>query len=75
VAQEKTPGEQPFTPEAAPVVLKAKVRRVPAWREEGRMVGQVPASPATGAGEVVEAELIPLGCARLRIAQFPVVKE
>jgi hypothetical protein len=75
VAQEKAPGEQPFTPEAAPVVLKAKVRRVPAWREEGRMAGQVPASPATGAGEVVEAELIPLGCARLRIAQFPVVKE
>ncbi len=75
VAEKKAPVDQPFTPEAAPVVLRAKARRVPAWREGGRMVGLVPLSPAAGEGEVVEVELIPLGCARLRIAQFPVVKE
>ena len=75
VAEEKAPGDQPFTPEAAPIRLTAKARRVPAWREEGRMVGPVPPSPADGEGEVVEVELIPLGCARLRVAQFPVVKD
>jgi hypothetical protein len=39
------------------------------------MVGAVPASPAAGEGPVEEVELIPMGCARLRISSFPVVKD
>ena len=61
-------------PDAAPLVLSARARRVPAWGEEGRMVGTVPASPADGEGPVEEVELVPMGCVRLRIASFPVVK-
>ncbi len=64
---------QPFSPESAPIVLKARARRVPSWREDGRMVGRIPASPVAGAGPVEEVDLIPMGCARLRISVFPTV--
>jgi hypothetical protein len=39
------------------------------------MVGPVPASPAAGEGPVEEVALIPMGCARLRISAFPVVRD
>jgi len=68
------PPYQPFAPEAAPIVLKARARRVPGWKAEGRMAGPVPASLAPGEGPVEEVELIPMGCARLRISVFPVVE-
>ncbi len=75
LASRKTPGYQPFEPEAAPLVLKAKARRVPGWRAEGRMAGPVPASPAEAEGAVEDVDLIPMGCARLRIASFPTVRK
>jgi len=75
LASRMTPPFQPFGSKAAPVVLKAKARRVPDWKEDGRMVGPVPASPAQGHGPVEEVELIPMGCARLRVSVFPVVKD
>jgi DUF1680 family protein len=75
LASRRTPPYQPFVPQEAPIVLLAKARRVPAWGEEGKMVGPVPASPAVGEGPVEEIELIPMGCARLRITSFPVVKD
>ena len=71
----RTTPYQPFSIEGAPIVLRARARRVPAWKEEGRMVGPVPASPAAGDGPVEEIALIPMGCARLRISSFPVVKD
>jgi hypothetical protein len=74
LASRRAPAYQPFTPDAAPIVLSARARRVPAWREEGRMAGPVPASPADGEGPVEEVELVPMGCVRLRISSFPVVK-
>ncbi len=35
----------------------------------------LPPSPAAGEGPIEEVELIPMGCARLRISTFPVVKD
>jgi hypothetical protein len=75
IASRNSPPYQPFTPDAAPIVLKARAKRIPAWKEEGRMVGPVPASPVTGEGPVEEIELIPMGCARLRISSFPVIRD
>jgi len=74
-ASRSTPPFQPFVPDPAPIVLKARARRVPGWTEEGRMAGPVPLSPVRGEGPVEEVELIPMGCARLRISVFPVVKD
>ncbi|MBN2265645.1 MAG: glycoside hydrolase family 127 protein [Candidatus Aminicenantes bacterium] len=75
LAGRAAPPFQPFALEAAPIVLKASARRVPGWKEEGRMVGPVPASPARGEGPVEEITLVPMGCARLRISVFPVVED
>jgi DUF1680 family protein len=74
IASRRSPAYQPFTPDAAPIVLKARARRVPGWRQEGRMAGPVPASPAEGEGPIEEIELVPMGCVRLRISSFPAVK-
>jgi hypothetical protein len=66
---------QPFAQAAAPIELKVKARRIPAWKQESNgMVGELPQSPAPSSAPVEEITLIPMGCARLRISAFPVVK-
>jgi DUF1680 family protein len=70
----RAPAYQPFTADAAPLVLSVRARRVPGWTLEGRMVGPVPASPAKADGPSQDVELIPMGCARLRITVFPTVE-
>lgn len=63
---------QPYSGESRPVVLRTQATEILNWQEELSSPGPVPENPE--AGPSVEAELIPYGCARLRIAQFPVVK-
>jgi len=74
LAETKAPAYQPFTLEAAPVVLKARAKRIPGWTAEKRMVGKVPPSPAKTDAPEEEVTLVPMGCARLRISVFPTVK-
>jgi hypothetical protein len=73
----KKPGpvaDQPFTPETAPIELRAKARKIPEWKMDSQgLVGTLPESPVTSEGPVETVTLIPMGCARLRISAFPVV--
>lgn len=63
---------QPFTHETAPIALKARGRRIPEWKQEANgMVGEIQDSPVRSEQPVEEITLIPMGCARLRISQFP----
>jgi hypothetical protein len=73
LAGRKEPAEQPFTADGAPVVLKARAKRLPSWKAEGRMVAKIPPGPVVSAEPEEEILLIPMGCARLRIASFPFI--
>lgn len=67
---------QPFTPEAAPLVMTARGKQIPQWKlDEYGLVAPLQPSPAKGEGPEVSLTLIPMGCARLRISAFPVIGE
>ncbi|HUW19530.1 MAG TPA: beta-L-arabinofuranosidase domain-containing protein [Sedimentisphaerales bacterium] len=63
---------QPFTPEAAPIELRAKARKLPEWTLDNLgLVGKLPDSPVRSEAPIETVTLIPMGCARLRISAFP----
>ncbi len=65
---------QPFAPDAAPISIKAKGRRIPQWRQaQNGLVGEVQMSPAKSEEPVEEITLVPMGCQRLRISAFPTI--
>jgi hypothetical protein len=74
LASQKPPAYQPFEPEAAPIMLRAKAKRIPQWQAERKMVGKVPPSPIKSDQPIEEITLIPMGCVRLRISVFPIIK-
>lgn len=65
---------QPFTPETAPISLKAKAHKIPAWQlDRLNMVAPLQQSPAKSSEPIEEITLIPMGAARLRISSFPTI--
>ncbi len=65
---------QPFAPDAAPIELRARARRLPDWRQDALgLVGKLPSSPAQSSEPIETVTLIPMGAARLRISAFPVI--
>jgi hypothetical protein len=68
--------EQPFTPDAAPVALKVKAKRIPQWTQQSNgMIAELQPSPIRSEEPVEEVTLIPMGCARLRVSAFPTIGE
>jgi hypothetical protein len=71
-----TPARQPFTPQGAPVLLRAKARRIPEWQQEPNgLIGEVQPGPVRSQQPVEEVTLIPMGCARLRVSAIPEIGE
>jgi hypothetical protein len=67
-----------------PIVLRTKARLLPEWKmllgknpASGQMVPAMaappPPSPRTSSEPEIQVELIPFGCTRLRIAEFPTI--
>ncbi|WP_311196127.1 beta-L-arabinofuranosidase domain-containing protein [Antarcticibacterium sp. 1MA-6-2] len=66
----------PFTVESAPIVIKAKAKKIPSWKiDEHGLAGELNDSPVKSNEPVETVELIPMGAARLRISAFPVIGE
>jgi len=67
--------DQPWTPEAAPIAIKAKARQIPAWKlGKDKTVGELQVSPVKASGPTKTITMIPLGCARLRMSVLPTVE-
>jgi hypothetical protein len=65
---------QPFDWSVAPVELEAKAKKIPAWKLDYKgLVGTLHESPVKSDEPVETVTLIPMGCARVRIASFPVI--
>ncbi|KAA0213840.1 MAG: hypothetical protein DYG94_11655 [Leptolyngbya sp. PLA3] len=63
----------PWTPDASPIVLWAKARKIPQWKvDQHGLVGALQDSPAFTEEPVETVRLIPMGAARIRISAFPV---
>ncbi len=64
----------PFTPEAVPITLRAKAKKIPAWKvDRFGLVGKLQDSPVRSDEPTETVTLIPMGASRLRISAFPVI--
>ena len=66
-------GDCPFSPDGAPVRATIKGKLVPEWIIEHSAAGVLPKSPVHSEPPTAYLVLIPYGCAKLRVAEFPVV--
>ena len=57
----------------APVVIKAKGTRIPQWTIKNNSADVPPLSPVKPDGDPETITLVPYGCAKLRITEFPVI--
>ncbi len=57
----------------APVVLSIKGRQIPEWQTINHSAADPPRSPLVSDREIETLYLVPYGCTRLRISEFPVL--
>jgi len=66
---------QPWEAESAPILLRAKGRRIPSWTLVKNCAGPLPQSPVRSDQPTEDITLIPMGCAHLRISSFPTIAD
>ena len=55
------------------MVLKVRGRLIPSWGLRAHSADAPPSSPVETDQPIADLELIPYGCARLRLTEFPIV--
>jgi hypothetical protein len=70
-AEESEVSATPFAKAKPPVKLKTYGKRLESWSLEGGNAGDLPQSPVAPDALEEEVRLIPFGCTKLRISQFP----
>ncbi len=68
----RTPGTQPFGGDEPPLCVSLPLAPAPQWRRRQNSAGPVPEPYAIPKSALVQKTLVPYGCTRLRIAQFPI---
>lgn len=63
---------QPWT-EEAPIVLEIKGKKIPGWKIKNNSADDPPPGPVKSSQRTERLELVPYGCSRLRITEFPLI--
>ena len=73
VVERAPAADQPWTVDGAPLELEVRAKRIPGWGLEHETVQPLRESPIRSDEPEETIRMIPLGCARLRMACLPVV--
>jgi hypothetical protein len=66
-------GKYSICTQDAPVIIKARGMKIPGWTMKNNSADVPPLSPVKPEGDAEVITLVPYGCARLRITEFPVM--
>jgi hypothetical protein len=71
----RSPGDLPWGHDAPPVEIKVHGKQIPEWGLVQNSAGPLPDAPVQSNGPDELLTLIPYGCARLRISEFPIIDD
>jgi uncharacterized protein len=72
--EERPVGERPFSADGAGVAAKAKGRRISGWKLAHGWAGEIAPGDAESKEPLEDMTLIPYGCAKIRVTEFPKLK-
>ena len=70
---ERPVGATPFSPTGAPVIARARGRRVPGWEKVHGSAADVPEGPVHSREPLEDLTLVPYGCTSLRMTELPLL--
>jgi hypothetical protein len=72
--EEKPVGEKPFSPEGAGMTAIVRGAKLPEWKLNHGWAGEIPPGLQESNEPLEELTLIPYGCTRIRVTEFPRLK-